>query len=212
MRTKSWSARRRSTDSNRAIGERVPAAGLHGNAPRTFTIVGRGVFPEFIHPAVPDSDTGAYNDFALLTESGAQPFAADAGGEYFGVVLVRWASGIDPATAASGLDDDGVTVTSTTLPSNLENLTYVESFPLIVAAFLVVLAAVALTHALVTSVQRRARFGSAEDTRLRRLADPRHARCTSEHGRVDRSGARHPEWPRHRSFGLGGGRAQSRCR
>jgi ABC-type lipoprotein release transport system permease subunit len=142
---------------DRAVGESLPVTGMLGNVPRTLTIVGRGVFPEFIHPAVPDSDTAAYNDFALLTEAGAQPFAADAGGEYFGVVLVRWAPGIDTATAASGIDDDSVTVASTTLPSNLENFTHVESFPLIVAAFLVVLAVVALTHALVTSVQRRAR-------------------------------------------------------
>jgi ABC-type antimicrobial peptide transport system permease subunit len=140
----------------RNVGDRVSAVGLQGGTEQSFTIVGRGVFPEFIHPAVPDSDTGSYNDFALFTEDGNQLFAADAGGEYFSLVLVNWAVGVDVEKVVRELEDEGVAMESTSLPSNLQNLTRVRAFPLVVAAFLILLAVAALTHALVMSVQRKA--------------------------------------------------------
>jgi ABC-type lipoprotein release transport system permease subunit len=141
----------------RHIGETLAAAGLEGSAPRELTIVGRGVFPEFVHPAVPDSDTGAYNDFALLTEAGNESFAADVGGEYFSLALIRWAPGVDGSAASRRLERDGATVQVVDRPQSFVNLARVDAFPSVIAVFLVLVAAVAGGHALVTSVRRRAR-------------------------------------------------------
>jgi len=115
------------------------------------------VFPEFVHPAVPDSDTGAYNDFALLTEAGNESFATDAGGEYFSLALVRWAPGIDGSAATRRLERNGAAVQVVGRPNRFVNLARVDAFPSVIAVFLVLVAAVAGGHALVTSVRRRAR-------------------------------------------------------
>jgi hypothetical protein len=139
------------------VGDTVRAAGLEGRRPRRLTIVGRGVFPEFVHPAVPDSDTGSYDDFALLTKAGSQPFIEDAGGEYFSFVLVRFAPGDDDGSPSSRLPRGLSAIGSQNTPENMANLGRVEGFPRIIGAFLVLLAAVAVAHALVTSVRRRAR-------------------------------------------------------
>ncbi|HKH25037.1 MAG TPA: FtsX-like permease family protein, partial [Acidimicrobiales bacterium] len=141
----------------RHLGDTLAAAGLEGGAPRELTIVGRGVFPEFVHPAVPDSDTGAYNDFALLTEAGNESFATDAGGEYFSLALVRWAPGIDGSAATRRLERNGAAVQVVGRPNRFVNLARVDAFPSVIAVFLVLVAAVAGGHALVTSVRRRAR-------------------------------------------------------
>jgi ABC-type lipoprotein release transport system permease subunit len=141
----------------RHLGDTLTAEGLEGGAPRDLTIVGRGVFPEFVHPSVPDSDTGAYNDFALLTEAGNESFAADAGGEYFSLALARWAPGIDGSAATRRLERNGAAVQVVGRPNSFVNLARVDAFPSVIAAFLVLVAAVAGGHALVTSVRRRAR-------------------------------------------------------
>jgi hypothetical protein len=141
----------------RHLGDTLAAAGLQGGAPRELTIVGRGVFPEFVHPAVPDSDTGAYNDFALLTEAGNESFAAGAGGEYFSLALVRWSPGVDGSAATRRLERDGAELQVMDAPKSFVNLARVDAFPAVIAAFLVLVAAVASGHALVTSVRRRAR-------------------------------------------------------
>lgn len=140
----------------RQVGDTLSAAGLEGGVPTELTIVGRGVFPEFIHPAVPDSDTGAYNDFALLTEAGNEPFADDAGGEYFSLALVRWAAGVDPSTAARRFEGDGTRLEVVTRPTSFDNLARVDAFPPFVAAFLVLVAMLSTGHAVVLSVRRRA--------------------------------------------------------
>jgi hypothetical protein len=141
----------------REVGDKLTAEGLEGSEPTSLTIVGRGVFPEFVHPAVPDSDTGAYNEFALFTRAGSEAVTADAGGEFFSLVLVRWAPEVDGAAADAALADDGDELVSPARPSNLENLARVDAVPVLVGGFLVVLAAVAIAHALVTSVRTRAR-------------------------------------------------------
>jgi ABC-type lipoprotein release transport system permease subunit len=137
-----------------AIGDSITVAGLEGSARHRLTIVGRGVFPEFVHPAVPDSDTGAYDDFALLTRAGSDDFVEDAGGEYFSFVLVRMAPG--DGDAQSRLPRSFSALGPTNLPENLRNLGRVEGFPLLIGGFLVLLAMVAIAQTLVTSVRRRA--------------------------------------------------------
>ena len=86
---------------DRQVGDTVTAAGVEGSDPRELTIVGQGVFPEFAHPAIEDSDTRDYNDFALLADGGDDALVADAGGEYFSMILVRWGPGVDGDEAAS---------------------------------------------------------------------------------------------------------------
>jgi hypothetical protein len=142
---------------DREVGDRLTAEGLEGSEPTALTIVGRGVFPEFVHPAVPDSDTGAYNEFALFTRAGSEAVSGDAGGEYFSVMLVRWGPGIDHDAADAGLSEDGAERIATALPPNLSNLASVDAVPLLVGALLVLLATVAISHALVTAVRTRAR-------------------------------------------------------
>ncbi len=141
----------------RAVGDTVTAEGLEGSEPRRFTIVGRGVFPEFVHPAVPDSDTGAYDEFALFTRAGAAAVTAEPSREYFSVMLVRWRDGTNQETAVARLAGQGDKPITPTLPPNLQNLARVDVVPLLVGAFLVLLAAAAIAHVIVTSVHARAR-------------------------------------------------------
>jgi hypothetical protein len=141
----------------RHVGDTLTAEGLQGGRPRELTVVGRGVFPQLVHPGLPDSDTGAYNDFALLTQEGSANFAADAGGEYFSLALVRWAPGVDGRAATRRLERDGAEVQVVGRPARIVNLARVDAFPSAVAAFLVLVAAIAAGHALVTSVRRRSR-------------------------------------------------------
>jgi hypothetical protein len=138
------------------IGGEVVGASLEGRGGSAVTVVGRGVFPEFVQPSFPDSDAGAYNDFALFTREGAQRLA-DAGGHYFGLSLVEWTAGTDHEAAAASLEQQGLEILPPDRPPNLDNLTRVRWFPPVVAGFLVVLAGMAAAHALVVSVQRRAR-------------------------------------------------------
>lgn len=137
------------------LGDTITAEGLEGGAPRELTIVGRGVFPEFVHPAVPDSDTGGYNDFALLTLAGSESLGEDAGGEYFSLALVRWGSGVDAAARNERLEQTGTAIVVGP-PEGFLNLGRVDDFPWVVAGFLVLVAAVATGHALAMSVRRRA--------------------------------------------------------
>ena len=136
------------------VGDSITAAGLEGSARHRLTVVGRGVFPEFVHPAVPDSDTGSYDDFALLTRAGSDDFVEDAGGEYFSFVLVRMGPGDD--AVESRLPRSFSALGPTNLPENLRNLGRVEGFPRLIGGFLVLLAMIAIAHTLVTSVRRRA--------------------------------------------------------
>jgi hypothetical protein len=139
------------------VGDTVAAEGLAGGTPRELRIVGRGVFPEFVHAAAPDSDTGAYNDFALLTGAGNDALATGAGDEYFSLALVRWASGVDGASPARRLESAGAAVQAADRPKGFTNLARVDAMPAIVAALLMLIAAAAGGHALATSVRRRAR-------------------------------------------------------
>jgi ABC-type lipoprotein release transport system permease subunit len=141
----------------RHVGDTVVAEGLGGGARQELTIVGRGVFPELVHPGLPDSDTGAYNDYALLTKAGTDRFAGDAGDESFTVALVRWAPGVDGLAATRQLERSGAAVQRVGRPDRIVNLARVDDFPSAVAAFLVLVATIAAAHALVTSVRRRAR-------------------------------------------------------
>jgi hypothetical protein len=141
----------------RHVGDTLDAERLEGGGPSPeLTIVGRGVFPDFVHPGLL-SATGAYNDFALLTQAGIESLAADGGGASFGLALVRWEPGVDGPAATRRVERDGARVQVVGRPESFVNLARVDAFPSVVAAFLVLVAGVAEGHALVTSVRRRAR-------------------------------------------------------
>lgn len=141
---------------DRDLGDTITAEPLQGGEPRELTIVGRGVFPEFVHPAVPDSDTGSYNDFALLTRTASEALGEGVGGEYFSVMLVRWAPGADIAAESEQLAAQGSELSVVGRPERFVNLERVDAFPWVVAAFLLLIAFVATGHALGLSVRRRA--------------------------------------------------------
>jgi MacB-like periplasmic core domain len=136
------------------VGDKIEVESLQGGKARSFTIVGRGVFPEFVHPAVPDSDTAAYNDFALFTAAGVRSLGPSR--EDFHEVLVRWTPGVDAPTARRTLAKIAPDIGEPQLPSNLGNLDRVNAFPAVIAAFLMLLAVLGVTHALATAVRRRA--------------------------------------------------------
>jgi ABC-type lipoprotein release transport system permease subunit len=160
---------------DRDVGDTITAEPLQGGAVRELTIVGRGVFPEFVHPAVPDSDTGAYNDFALLTRAGSDALSDGVQGEYFGVALVRWAPGVDSAAEAEHLLSDGSELSVVDRPERFVNLERVDAFPWVVAAFLTLVAVAVTGHALAMSVRR----GAADLAVLRTMGfDGRRVRAT----------------------------------
>jgi hypothetical protein len=142
---------------DRDVGDTLTARGLEGSRRMTVQVVGRGVFPEFVHPAVPDSDTGAYNEFALFTRSAMDAVVVDAGNEYFSYVLVRWMPGVEVAAAETGLLENGFEIASVGSPPNLENFARVRAIPRLVGGFIAVLALAAIGHALVTAVRGRSR-------------------------------------------------------
>jgi hypothetical protein len=141
----------------RRLGDTLVAQGLDGGTPQELTIVGRGVFPEFVHPVVPDSDAGGYNHFALLTRAASESYAAQASGEYFSMALIRWGPGVDALAATLRLERNGAALQPVERPPSFANLARVDAFPSLVASFLVLVAAVTGGHTMVTSVRRRTR-------------------------------------------------------
>ena len=142
---------------DRQVGDTLTAAGVEGSDPRELTIVGQGVFPEFANPTVEDSDTRDYNDFALLADVGDDALVENAGGDYYSMILVRWGPGVDGDAASARLEEHGATIYQLAEPARFVNLGRVRAFPSLVAAFIVLLAVVVTSHALATSIRRRAR-------------------------------------------------------
>ena len=112
-------------------------------------------FPSSDILTIEDSDTGDYNDFALLADGGDDALVADAGGESFSMILVRWGPGVDGDVAATRLEEQGATIYQLPEPVRFVNLGRVRAFPSLVAAFIVLLAVVVTSHALATSIRRR---------------------------------------------------------
>ncbi len=130
------------------VGDVVTARGSDGA--RKFRIVGTTVFP-----SIPDSDPEALADGAAFTK--AAFVGIGAGSNDF--ALVRVADGVDGEKARAHLDTagDGFSAGSPTVPAEIERLHQIDRLPLLLAAFIAVVALLAVGYALVTAVRRRRR-------------------------------------------------------
>jgi hypothetical protein len=132
------------------LGERVPATGNRGRA--ELTVSGIGFVPVASH--------NNYDDGAWMTPEG---FAALIDGFKFHAVYVALYPGADPEVVAGRLGDSvgsalgiGPVLFDVTAPTvESVQLRNVEALPLVLGAFLAVLAVGAVGHALATAVRRR---------------------------------------------------------
>jgi predicted lysophospholipase L1 biosynthesis ABC-type transport system permease subunit len=133
------------------IGDTVEASGEAGPSP--YRVVGTVVLPAKGATFEPQP----LAEGAVFTGAGLEALDAPGGDGYTDFV-VRLASGVDPATAASRVAElPGLTVLDRrpALPVEVDRVRQVDWLPMVLAAFMGVLAAVAVGHALVTAVRRR---------------------------------------------------------
>jgi hypothetical protein len=134
---------------DRGIGDTVEAQSPSG--PRTLRIVGRAVFPIVSDPAV-------LADGAAFTGKGLAAFDLPNDTEGYHQLLVRFAAGVDRVAAERRMADlAGEDPVHPRLPPEIDKLTQVDRLPFVLAAFLALLAAVAVGHAVVSAVNRRRR-------------------------------------------------------
>ncbi|MGH9276183.1 MAG: ABC transporter permease, partial [Acidimicrobiales bacterium] len=128
-----------------ALGDEVEVEG----AARTLraTVVGTAVFPVVDERSAPGRGV-------LL---GREDFERISAPDEINVdVIIKWADGVDPAVANEELAEaTGTEVFAPRLPSDVNNLRDVKALPRALAAFLAVLAALAVVHALVSTVRMR---------------------------------------------------------
>jgi FtsX-like permease family len=111
------------------------------------TVVGTAVFPVVDERSAPGRGV-------LLGRADFEQISAPD--EVNADVLIQWADGVDPAAANAELAEaTGTEVFEPRLPSDVNNLQEVEAIPRALAAFLAVLAALAVAHALVSTVRLR---------------------------------------------------------
>jgi hypothetical protein len=127
------------------VGDEVDIEG----ARRTLraTVVGTAVFP------VVDERSAPGRGVLLGREDFERISAPD---EVNADVLIRWADGVDVDTANHDLAEaTGTEVFAPRLPSDVNNLRDVKELPRLLAAFLALLAALAVVHALLSTVRMR---------------------------------------------------------
>jgi hypothetical protein len=127
------------------MGDSVEAPGLEG--PVALRIVGRAAIPSL------DTD-GVAGDGALMTPEGAERLATT---QSHSELVLNWAPGIDKEGARQDLEQRVGVVLPDKAPSDVTSLQEVENLPSALALFLGLLAVLAVGHALVVTVQRRAR-------------------------------------------------------
>ncbi len=127
------------------VGDTVEMIGA-GRAVR-LRVVGRAAFPIL-------DERSVVGGGAALTRPGLEQLAtADSINRD---LLVTWASGVDEAAANRQLEErTGAQVFPPRLPSDVNNLKLVDAIPRALAAFLAILAVMALVHTLATTVRRR---------------------------------------------------------
>lgn len=129
----------------RKVGDEVEIEG----AAQTLlaTVVGTAVFP------VVDERSAPGRGVLLRREDFERISAPD---EINTDVIIRWADGVDPEVANEELAEaTGTEVSAPRLPSDVNNLRDVRALPRALAGFLAVLATLAVTHALVSTVRMR---------------------------------------------------------
>jgi putative ABC transport system permease protein len=137
------------------IGDRVTGRTRAG--PAEYRVVGQVVVPAL-------SDPQAVADGAVLTGAGLDRLTSPETNFGASDLLVRFRPGVDKTAAAArirrmpgigGFEEPGVTAVS--VPLEVERLDQIHRMPIVLAAFLVVVGAIAAGHLLVTSVRRRRR-------------------------------------------------------
>ncbi len=127
------------------LGEEVEVEGAGGTL--LATVVGTAVFP------VTDERSAPGRGVLLGREDFERISAPD---EVHADVIIKWADGVDPKVANEELAEaTGTEVSAPRLPSDVNNLQDVKALPRALAAFLAVLAALAVIHALVSTVRMR---------------------------------------------------------
>src|SRR5204862_5563451 len=131
-----------------------------GTPPRTFRIVGRGVFP-------PRGENARLGEGAIIASGGfgalvppeaLEQAAAQGDTGLYDAAAVAFRPGVNAQRTATALvDDPDVEVTTSSRPTDLVNFGRVEGLPLVLAGLLGGLAAAVMAHVLVTSVRRRRR-------------------------------------------------------
>lgn len=129
------------------LGDEVVVEGAGGTL--RATVVGTAVFPITDERSAPGRGVlMGIEDLERISSS--EEINAD--------VIVKWADGIDPESANEELAQaTGTEVFAPRLPSDVNNLREVKMLPRALAAFLAVLAAAAVLHALVSTVRMRRR-------------------------------------------------------
>ncbi|MDQ3146624.1 MAG: hypothetical protein M3R01_06765, partial [Actinomycetota bacterium] len=129
------------------VGGTVEISGPQG--PVGLEVVGRAAFPVL-------DERGAVARGAALTSEGVEPLLPP---ESISLdVLVTWSEGVDQEAANRELEErTGAQVIPAAVPADVSNLERVEALPRALAAFLAILAVLALAHTLLTAVRRRRR-------------------------------------------------------
>jgi hypothetical protein len=138
-----------------SIGDRVVAESSEGR--QRYRVVGRVVIPSLVDPQ-------ALADGAVFTGDGLAQLEEPENVSVSVAPVVRFRPGADQAAVVRRIDalpgvgrDGSPGLARTAVPLEVERLEQVDRIPLALAAFLIVLGALAVGHLLVTSVHRRAR-------------------------------------------------------
>ncbi|UDY37635.1 ABC transporter permease [Dermatobacter hominis] len=127
------------------IGDDVVVEGAGGTL--RATVVGTAVFPVTDERSAPGRGV-------LLTREDLEAISSED--ELNVDVLISWADGVDPEVANERLADATETeVFGPRLPSEVNNLREVKALPRALAVFLAILGAVAVVHALISTVRTR---------------------------------------------------------
>ena len=127
------------------IGDEVEVEGAEGTV--RATVVGTAVFPVTDERSAPGRGV-------LLTPEDLEAISSED--ELNADVLLSWADGVDPAVANARLADATETeVFGPRMPSEVNNLREVKALPRALAAFVALLGAVAVFHALISTVRTR---------------------------------------------------------
>ncbi|MEX2267405.1 MAG: FtsX-like permease family protein, partial [Acidimicrobiia bacterium] len=134
---------------DREVGDIVTGRGPEG-ARRRYTIVGQVVFPTI-------GDASSPGDGSAFTGAGLDRLDVGSDDNIFGSLL-RFGPGVDHVAATkrfASASEQGST--DPNVPEDIKRIQEVESLPPVLGALLVVLALLAVGHALVTGVRRRRR-------------------------------------------------------
>lgn len=130
------------------IGERVRLARSDGGT-STVLVVGTALFPGEVH--------GGINEGVWITPALFER-AVGKGERY---VMLRWRDGVDPDAALTRLQQrfgtSSSSIEAAMIPQELTNLATVRRIPIALVVFLVLFAIATLLHALVSSVNTRAK-------------------------------------------------------